>query len=303
MPVITRSIYRINQQKHNIEETPERVSCGNGKYRKVLITPCEPSSTENLPAINKKPKLSVIKPTGEVCRQLKFEDIMPEKYRGFDIKNKSMRVKVDDFYEMCDIHLKEKAKEGSTKRSEIKDNIYQLDSFTNDYLISVAKSLLNQDLFTNFDKQVPCENINLLIENWGNTLTTIYSVCFMRMFDKSKNANWIDNLNIIAGEIVPLVILFQPIISQDRFKGFGRCKRLLGAIILKLIEFCNKGVVQAVVAINKYFPDMVSIDCYPSLNPEVYIDTIKITESLLEKSSNLLEKTEWNCLKKIYNIV
>ena len=162
-----------------------------------------------------------------------------------------------------------------------------------------------QTSFINFYKEdAPNDTLNILIESWGTMLTSIYSICFMRMFNRYQILDNLDNLDdvkIISDEIVPLIILFQPIISSDRFSGFGYCKKLLGVIVKKLVEFSAKGVVQAVVAIHKFFPDMVSKDCYPSLKPEKNKVIVDYTESLLDNSKDLCIKTDWMNLKKIYN--
>lgn len=306
MPVITRSQY-LNQLKENSnvnhEGTPVRLSCGNGKFRKVLLIDSEIS---NPPHIPKKAKSSVPKPTGKVCRRLDFEEVMkPETYRSFEINGRSMRGKVDEFYKMCDDYHNEKSKEGCLKNSEVRTNTFQLDGFSDEYLISLARSLLNHDLFINFYKEdAPNDTLNILIESWGTMLTSIYSICFMRMFNRYQILDNLDNLDdvkIISDEIVPLIILFQPIISSDRFSGFGYCKKLLGVIVKKLVEFSAKGVVQAVVAIHKFFPDMVSKDCYPSLKPEKNKVIVDYTESLLDNSKDLCIKTDWMNLKNIYN--
>ena len=303
MPVITRSKY-LNQLMENSnvnhEETPVRVSCGNGKFRKVLLIDSE---TSNPPPIPKKAKSSVPKPTGKVCRRLDFEQVMkPETYRSFEISGRSMRGKVDEFYKMCDDYSNEKSKEGSLKKMDVRSNTDQLNGFSNEYLISLARSLLEHDLFINFYKEdAPNDPLNMLIETWGTMLTSIYSICFMRMFDTYLTLDNLYNVKIISDEIVPLIILFQPIISSDRFSGFGYCKKLLGVIVKKLVEFSEKGVVQAVVAIHKFFPDMVSKDCYPSLKPEKNKVIVDYTESLLDNSKDLCIKTDWMNLKKIYN--
>jgi hypothetical protein len=226
----------------------------------------------------------------------------PETYRSFEISGRSMRGKVDEFYKMCDDYSNEKSKEGCLKNSEVRTNTYQLDGFSNEYLISLARSLLNHDLFINFYREdAPKDPLNILIENWGTMLTTIYSICFMRMSDKYQTLDNLYNVEFISNEIVPLIILFQPIISSDRFSGFGYCKKLLGVIVKKMVEFSEKGCVQAVVAIHKFFPDMVSKDCYPSLKPEKNKVIVDYTESLLDNSKDLSIKTDWMNLKKFYN--
>jgi hypothetical protein len=299
MPVVTRSQYLKYQQQAQYQETPVRVSCGNGKYRKVLINSNE---AENPPNAPKKTKKNIREqPKGSVCRRLNFqEELKPEIYRGFNIANKLMRVKVDNFYSECEKYASEKSKL-MEKRASAGANKSQLDGFSTDYLISLANSLLKYDLFTKFyqqDSSQECNNV--LIESWGTMLTSIYSICFIRLADKTKIANFIDNLTIISSEIIPLVILFQPIISSDKFSGLGYCQKLLGVIMNKLLEFSNKGVIQAVVAIHKYFPEMVSVDCYPSLYPQTNNFNIKYTESLLDKTENQSIKTDWDNLKKLY---
>jgi hypothetical protein len=306
MPVQTRSQILIQQNNDLINETPERVSCGNGKYRKVLSTPLkpeEPSKTLNPPPIAKKTKSTGSKPKGKVCRRIDFEEAdKPETYRCFEISSRTMRGKVDEFYKMCDDYHNEQTKKGSMKKSDVRSNTEQLNGFSTEYLVSLARSLLAYDLFTQFyKKDPPKEELNILIETWGTMLTSIYSICFMRMFNKSQTSNSFENIKIISDEVVPFVILFQPIISSDRFSGFGYCRKLFGVIIKKLVEFSDKGVVQAVVAIHKFFPDMVSKDCYPSLNPEKNKDTINCTECLLEKSADSTMKIDWMNLKQIYN--
>ena len=297
MPVVTRSQYLKYQQQTQYEETPVRVSCGNGKYRKVLINPNE--IPPNAPQKTKKNMRK--QPKGSVCRRLNFqEELKPEIYKGFNIANKLMRVKVDNFYSECEKYASEKSKL-MEKRNSYSANKSQLDGFSTDYLISLANSLLNYDLFTKFYQQDSLEEYNnVLIESWGTMLTSIYGICFIRLADKTKTANFIDNLTIISSEIIPLVILFQPIISSDKFSGLGNCKKLLGVITSKLLEFSNKGVIQAVVAIHKYFPEMVSMDCYPTLYPDTNNFNIKYTESLLEKTTNQSIKTDWDNLKKLY---
>ena len=123
----------------------------------------------------------------------------------------------------------------------------------------------------------------------------------MRMFNRSQTSANLENIKIISDEVVPFVILFQPIISSDRFSGFGYCRKLFGVILKKLVEFSDKGVVQAVVAIHKFFPDMVSKDCYPSLNYEKNKATINYTECLLEYNTDSTLKIDWMNLKQIYS--
>lgn len=306
MPVLTRSQILIQQKNDLSNETPERVSCGNGKYRKVISTPLkpqEPSKTQNPPPIGKKSKLSGPKPKGKVCRRIDFEEALtPETYRCFEISSRLLRGKVDAFYKMCDDYHLEQSKQGSMKKSDVRSNTDQLNGFSTEYLISLARSLLKHDLFTQFYKQdPPKEPLNILIETWGTMLTSIYSICFMRMFNRSQTSSNLENIKIIADEVVPFVILFQPIISSDRFSGFGYCKKLLGVIVKKLVEFSDKGVVQAVLAIHKFFPDMVSKDCYPSLNYEKNEATINYTECLLEYNTDSTLKIDWMNLKQIYN--
>ena len=305
MPVITRSQYLIQQKDALSHEPSQRISCGNGKYRKVLSTPIksnEPLKTENPPPIGKKTRAVIPKPKGKVCRRIDFQEVMkPETYRCFEISSIKMRGKVDEFYKMCDDFHNEKTKQPSHKSSVVRSNTDQLYGFSTKYLISLARSLLTFELFTQFYKEdPPKESLNILIETWGTMLTSIYSICFMRMFNKYQISTDYENLKIISDEIIPFVILFEPIISSDRFSGFGHCRKLFGVVLKKLIEFSDKGVVQAVVAIYKFFPDMVSNDCYPSLNIEKNKETIKYTERLLEKNSDETIKTDWMKLKQIY---
>lgn len=305
MPVITRSQYLIQQKDALNHEPSERISSGNCKYRKVLSTPIkshESLKIENPPPIVKKTRGLISKPKGKVCRRIDFQEVMkPETYRCFEISSIKMRGKVDEFYKMCDDFHNEKTKEPSMKVSDIRSNTDQLNGFSNEYLISLARSLLKYDLFTHVYKEdPPKETLNIVIQNWGTLLTSIYSICFMRMFDRYKTSTSFETLTLISDEILPFIILYQPIISSDRFTGFGNCRKLYGVILKKLLEFCDKGVVQAVVAIYKFFPDMVSYDCYPSLNIEKNKVNIKYTENLLEKNSDETMKTDWMNLKQIY---
>jgi len=296
MPVVTRSQYLKNQEQVEYNETPVRLSCGNGKYRKVLLN-------ENPPNAPKKTIKNVReKPMGRVCRRLRFEEeLKPEIYRGFYIVNKLMQVKVDNFYSTLNEFASQNSKSVDKNKDLVSKNKSQLDEFPTDYLISLADSLLSYNLFTTFYQQDSLQQSNnVLIESWGKMLTSIYHICFLRLADKSKTANFIDNLTIISSEIIPLIIMFQPIISSDRFSGLGNCRKLLGVIMNKLLEFSNKGVIQAVVAIHKYFPEMVSTDCYPFLYSDTNNFNIKYTESLLEQTKNQSIKTDWDNLKKLY---
>lgn len=298
MPVQTRSQTR-NKSQNAIIEVVFNSNTRQVKFITPEKTPCNQSCppTPRAPRANKR----VYPSFGNVVRQLDFNmpkimEKYPLLYKNFIIANKFQKQKVDNFHTMIDGFANDRLFQNvDSNKKTIKLYGEQMTNISNAQLLDLAKTLIsNTDFLEIFNQNEYDENtLNPCVYHWANMLSSIVLILMTRVVKNANAINPSESRLIIANEIIPYLIIFKEVFTNNKFPRFSTSRRFLGVMIQKMLSFGHSGFVLSALVIAHYYPLMVTKECYPYVDmslSKLYIDCLDYVRNTNEPNITRLFK-------------
>ena len=304
MPVTTRSQHK----NDNIE-----VNLNSDNTRQVkFITPVKSALNISCPPTPRAPRASkIVYPSfGNAARQLDFNypsklKRYPLSYKNFIIANKFQKLKVDNFLAMIAEYTNQPRSDIQTDGKSAKIDLVkdQLIELCDEELLEMAKTLNSNAAFWKIfnDNEYNVTTLNSAVYHWANLLSSIILIYLTRVTHKANSLPFQHSRNVITDNIIPNLITFKDVFTNEKFPKFSKSRRFLGTIIQKMLAFASSGYILAPLVIRHYYPDMVTKECYPFVNvyppSEVYTHSLDYAHSTYEQYILTL----FNQCQPIYN--
>jgi hypothetical protein len=308
MPVQTRSQRKIQYQSDNIQ-----ITLDDNNTRLVKFYTPEKKQDEKLtcPPTPRAPRATkkAFPSFGTAVRRLDFTkevkvEMYPQNYKNFMIANKFQKKKIDEFLAMIDDFAEKKDIKKASDNQSAKFNAGQLVRLTDDEVIDMAKSLNSNTTFWEIyrENSINESELNSTIYHWANLLSCLILIYLTRAVQEANSIPIEKSRSIITDKIVPNLISFKEVFVHEKFPRFSNTRRFLGVMMQKMLSFANSGFVLAPLVIRKYYPHMVTKECYPLVIKDpinIYADSLKYAR---ESTHTEIMRLFTEC-QSIYNFV